>query len=101
MFETLNDRGLRTNQADLVKNYLFQQSDNRITEAQQKWTRMRSTLESLEEEGIIVTFLRQAMIAIRGHLRENDVYEASRKRPKDHKVRFSSLCLWKHWRRRM
>ena len=76
MFETLNDRGLRTNQADLVKNYLFQQSDNRLTEAQQKWTRMRSTLESLEEEDITVTFLRQAMIAIQGHLRESDVYEA-------------------------
>jgi hypothetical protein len=82
MFETLNDRGLRTNQADLVKNYLFQQSDNRVTEAQQKWTRMRSTLESLEEEDITVTFLRQAMIAIQGHLRESDVYEAVQNKAK-------------------
>lgn len=82
MFETLNDRGLRTNQADLVENYSFQQSDNRLTEAQQKWTRMRSLLEALEEEDITVTFLRQAMIAIRGHLRESDVYEAVQKKAK-------------------
>jgi len=80
MFETLNDRGLKTSQADLVKNYLFSQSgDKRLNEAQLKWARMRSTLESLEEEDITVTFLRQAMIVIRGHLREEDVYEEVQK----------------------
>jgi hypothetical protein len=77
MFETLNDRGLRTSQADLVKNYLLEQAGNKRTvEAQQKWARMRHTLETLEEDDITVTFLRQAMIAIGGHLRENQVYEA-------------------------
>ena len=40
MFETLNDRGLRTSQADLVKNYLFGQSGSRLGEAQQKWALM-------------------------------------------------------------
>jgi hypothetical protein len=76
MFETLNDRGLRTSQADLVKNYLFGQADTRLTEAQQKWALMRGTLETLEEEDITVTFLRHALIAIRGYLREGEVYEA-------------------------
>jgi hypothetical protein len=76
MFETLNDRGLRTSQADLVKNYLFGQSDTRLSEAQQKWTLMRGSLESLEEEEIIVTFLRQALIVISGYLAAADVYEA-------------------------
>ena len=33
MFETLNARGLRTTQADLVKNYLFSQADDRTDEA--------------------------------------------------------------------
>jgi len=82
MFETLNDRGLKTSQADLVKNYLFGQSENRLPEAQQKWTRMRNALESLEEDDITVTFLRQAMIAIQGHLRESEVYEAVQRRAK-------------------
>ncbi len=76
MFETLNDRGLKTSQADLVKNYLFGQSGKRLAEAQQKWARMRSILETLEEDDITVTFLRQAMIAIQGHLREEQVFEA-------------------------
>jgi hypothetical protein len=75
MFETLNDRGLRTSQADLVKNYLFGQADRRLTEAQQKWALMRGTLESLEEEDITVTFLRHSLIAIRGYVREGEVYE--------------------------
>ncbi len=76
MFETLNDRGLRTSQADLVKNYLFGQSGQRLPEAQQAWTRMRGSLESLEEEDITVTFLRQALIVIRGYLTAEKVYEA-------------------------
>jgi Protein of unknown function DUF262/Protein of unknown function (DUF1524) len=82
MFETLNDRGLKTSQADLVKNYLFGQAEERLPEAQQKWARMRSTLETLEEEDITVTFLRQAMIAIQGHLRESEVYDKVQERVK-------------------
>jgi hypothetical protein len=82
MFETLNDRGLRTSQADLVKNYLFGQGEERLAEVQQKWARMKSALESLEEDDITVTFLRQAMIAIRGHLRESEVYERVQERVK-------------------
>jgi hypothetical protein len=83
MFETLNDRGLKTSQADLVKNYLLEQAgERRKLEAQQKWARMRNSLETLEEEDITVTFLRQAMIVIRGHLRESQVYEAVQEKAK-------------------
>lgn len=76
MFETLNDRGLKTSQADLVKNYLFGRADKRIHEAQQKWAMMRGTLETLDDDEVTVTFLRHALIAIRGYLREAEVYEA-------------------------
>ena len=82
MFETLNDRGLKTSQADLVKNYIFGKSGDREPEAQQAWARMKSTLEALDDDDITVTFLRQAMIAMRGHLREKDVYDAVQKRAK-------------------
>lgn len=41
MFETLNDRGLRTSQADLIKNYLFGRSGDRLAEVQNKWSYMR------------------------------------------------------------
>ncbi|MDP2260783.1 MAG: DUF262 domain-containing HNH endonuclease family protein [Caulobacter sp.] len=76
MFETLNDRGLKTSQADLVKNYLFGKADKRIHEAQQKWALMKGTLETLDDEDVTVTFLRHALIALRGYLRESEVYEA-------------------------
>ena len=77
MFETLNDRGLRITQAHLVKSYLFGQSgEARVAEAIQKWALIRGVLESLEEEDITVTFLRHALIAIRGFLRQQEVYDA-------------------------
>jgi hypothetical protein len=75
MFETLNDRGLRTSQADLIKNYLFGRSGERIHEVQMRWAYMRGALESLEEENITVDFLRHALIAIRGYVREAQVYD--------------------------
>lgn len=82
MFETLNDRGLETSQADLVKNYLFEQADKRLPEAQQKWARMRSILESLDDDDLTVKFLRQTMIITRGYLRVDQVYEEVQERVK-------------------
>ena len=78
MFETLNDRGLKTSQADLVKNYLFSQAKDRLSEVQNSWSLMRGALESLQEEekeDITVTFLRHALIAIQGFLRKDKVFE--------------------------
>lgn len=45
-------------------------------EAIQKWSAMRGILKSLEEDDITVTFLRHALIAMRGFLKEQEVYEA-------------------------
>ncbi len=76
MFETLNDRGLRTSQADLIKNYLFGRSAGRISEVQARWAHMRGALESLDEDEITtVTFLRHALIVLGGPLREVEVYD--------------------------
>ncbi len=64
MFETLNDRGLKTSQADLVKNHLFGAAGSRIEEAQQRWSYMRGALEALEDEDVTIDFLRYAVIAM-------------------------------------
>ena len=80
MFETLNDRGLRTSQAELIKNYLFSRSGDRIHEVQSRWSYMRGTLESLDDGDITVDFLRHELTAIRGHTRESQVYEAVQER---------------------
>jgi len=75
MFETLNDRGLRTSQVDLIKNHLFGRAKARIGEVQTRWAYMRGALESLGEEDITINFLRHALIAMDGYLREVDIYD--------------------------
>ena len=76
MFETLNDRGLRTSQSDLVKNYLFGCSDDRIAEVQQRWSLMRGALETIEDDDITTRFLRHSLILLWGFIREHEVYDA-------------------------
>ena len=75
MFETLNDRGKRVSQSDLVKNYLFGEAVDRLTEVQQRWSFMRGALESMEEEDTTITFLRHAITNVYGFVREADVYD--------------------------
>ena len=75
MFETLNDRGLRTSQADLVKSYLFGQSGSRIQESQARWSSMKDNLEEIDDEDRAINFLRHATIATRRFVRAEDVYE--------------------------
>lgn len=83
MFETLNDRGLRTSQADLVKNYLFGEARTRINEAQQKYASIRGALGSIEgEEDNTVGFLRTVLMLVQGYLRETDVYDRVQGRTK-------------------
>ena len=49
IFETLNDRGLRASQADILKNYLFSKSGSRLPEAQMMWTAISTAVEAWEE----------------------------------------------------
>lgn len=78
MFETLNDRGLKVSQSDLVKNYLFSETDHRIHEAQEKWASMNGTLEALDDDDVAINYLRHLLISIHGHVREKDVLEKVR-----------------------
>jgi Protein of unknown function DUF262/Protein of unknown function (DUF1524) len=75
MFETLNDRGLKTTQADLIKSFLFEKAGSRQPEVQVRWSSMRGALEALGEKDQTVTFLRQALIVQCGQVRESAVYE--------------------------
>ena len=78
MFETLNDRGLRVSQSDLVKNYLFSEAASRIAEAQDRWSSMNGTLEILEDDDATIDFLRHLLISIYGPVRGKDVLEKVR-----------------------
>ena len=78
MFETLNDRGLRVSQSDLVKNYLFSEARNRPTEAQDRWSSMNGTLEILDDDGSTMDFVRHFLISMFGPVRERDVLQMVR-----------------------
>jgi Protein of unknown function DUF262/Protein of unknown function (DUF1524) len=80
MFETLNDRGLATSKADLLKNRLFKRAGNQnIKEAQTKWAQMKGTLESLGIDDITVTYLRHLLITEQGPTKEREVLDRVRR----------------------
>jgi uncharacterized protein with ParB-like and HNH nuclease domain len=74
MFETLNDRGLKASQADLLKNHLLSYAGGRMREAQQKWAQMSGILESLSKGDITVTFLHHLLITKYGPTKEREVF---------------------------
>jgi len=75
IFETLNDRGLELAISDLLKNYLFGRSEDRINEVQANWTEMYALLENTENELLIVTFIRHYWSSIYGLTRERVLYD--------------------------
>ena len=79
MFETLNDRGLRTSQADLVKNYLFGRAADRIEEVKHRWSEMRGALDTIEDDDLTIRYLRHALTVMKGIVREHDVYKMVQK----------------------
>ena len=76
MFETLNDRGLKVSQADLVKNFLFGEAghDN-IKEVQHIWAQMTAALEALNDEDSMMNYLRSLLIAMYGHTKESEIFD--------------------------
>jgi hypothetical protein len=79
IFETLNDRGLALAISDLLKNYLFGIAGSRVSEVQQRWTQMVGTLEGMDNEEIVVTFIRHFWSSQHGSTREKDLYNEIKK----------------------
>jgi uncharacterized protein with ParB-like and HNH nuclease domain len=74
LFETMNDRGLKTSQVDLVKNRLFQLSGDRLIEAQKLWSSMKGSLESVaEDDELTLDFLRAVCCIMYGHTTKKDI----------------------------
>lgn len=88
LFETLNDRGLRASQADILKNFFFSKSGARLSEAKTMWARMVSIIEiptddrddddSDNEEGPtrgdpLLTYVRHSWIVTHGHTKVKDL----------------------------
>lgn len=73
MFETLNDRGLRAAQSDILKNYLFKKAQERMPEVQPRWSSMIGTLESVGDDDLIVTYIRHLWITKDGPTKEREL----------------------------
>jgi hypothetical protein len=80
IFETLNDRGLELAISDLLKNFLFRMVENRLPEAQAYWVSMLATLEAVQDESIVVEFIRHLWSSKFGSTRERDLYADIKKR---------------------
>lgn len=75
IFETLNDRGADLTIADLLKNYLFGTSKNRLDTVRNCWVAALSNLDIATAGSHVFTkFLRQYWSSIRGVTRERDLY---------------------------
>ncbi|RJQ44016.1 MAG: DUF262 domain-containing protein [Nitrospiraceae bacterium] len=80
IFETLNDRGLPLAISDLLKNYLFHLSGNRLDEVQQRWVSMIGALEAVDSEDMVVTYIRQFWSSQYGLTRERELYKKIKER---------------------
>jgi uncharacterized protein with ParB-like and HNH nuclease domain len=76
VFEVLNDRGIDLAIADLLKNYLFHRSENRIDEVQQRWVEMFTTVESAAKEETVKDYIRHQWSSTHGLTRERELYQA-------------------------
>ncbi|ADB16150.1 protein of unknown function DUF262 [Pirellula staleyi DSM 6068] len=83
IFETLNDRGLELSISDLLKNYLFGRSGDRIKEVQQRWASMTGALETVSSEGISVLYIKHLWASMYGPVREKHLYTKIREQVKN------------------
>ncbi len=76
IFETLNDRGLALSQTDLIKNYLFNKSGSRLSEAQEKWSKFTGAIEAAESEDEILQYIRYHWSSKNGFTREKQLFKS-------------------------
>ncbi len=77
IFETMNDRGLELSATDLIKNYLFGRAGQlRVEQVKQNWFSMTGALETVEEEEVVRTFVRQYWVSRHGVIRSQELFDA-------------------------
>ncbi len=82
IFETLNDRGLDLSIGDLLKNYVFGRSENRIEEARVNWIKATAALEGTGGDRRVATFIRHFWSSKQGPVREKELYGDLKKKIK-------------------
>jgi hypothetical protein len=75
IFETLNDRGLRASQADILKNYFFSRAADRLKEAWTMWNSITGAIETLDEDDNerLISYIRHLWITTHGPTKEREL----------------------------
>ncbi len=78
IFETLNDRGLKASQADILKNYFYARSAARLQEAITLWNSITAAIETALEDADewLVTFVRHLWVTTHGPTKERELAAA-------------------------
>jgi hypothetical protein len=81
IFETLNDRGLRASQADILKNYFLSRAGHRVTEAHGMWNGMAGAIGTVsgDKDDHVIRYIRTLWIMDQGPIREKDVADSIKK----------------------
>ncbi len=75
IFETLNDRGVKAGQVDLLKNFFLEASGDRMTETHAIWTELTGKIEANfpDEDDQLLLYIRHLWITKYGHTIEKDL----------------------------
>ena len=75
LFETLNDRGVKASQVDILKNFFLEKSGERKTEAHVQWTELTGKIEANfpDNDDQMLLYLRHLWITKNGHTTEKEL----------------------------
>lgn len=76
MFETLNARGVRASQVDILKNFLFDKAPDSKAAIQAHWISMLSVIEALGDDELLLKFIRHLWISLHGPTTEMELGES-------------------------
>lgn len=75
LFETLNDRGVKASQVDILKNFFLQFSGDRLGETHSQWTDLTGKIEAhfQDKDDQMILYLRHLWITRNGHTTEKEL----------------------------
>jgi len=74
IFETLNDRGVDLTLADLLKNYLFGRSAEKLDFVRDRWISALATFD--QDASLFIVFIRHYWSSLYGPTRERDLFKS-------------------------
>lgn len=72
LFETLNDRGVKAGQVDILKNFFLQKTEDRMDETDAQWTELGAKIEASfpDDDDQLLLYIRHLWITQHGHTTE-------------------------------